>query len=187
MNEDNKNLDPIDNDDPSADSAPDPQGSTGDDENKTFTQDELDSIVEARLARERKKIPPKEELAAFKAWQAEQKKGQPEDEQAAEYKNKYEQAQAELRAYKNREAVVSKGVNPKFAEFVAFETQKLVDDDSDFEDALDAWLKDNPHYSEKPEDTPPSGGMRHKASPQKKTSGVFDAFYAKNPDLKPQE
>lgn len=109
MNED-VTKDVIDTGDPSVDpKEPDQQGETGDDSNKTFTQEELDSIVETRLARERKKIPPKEELAAFKAWQAEQKKDQPEDQQAAEYKNKYEAAQAELEAYKTVRRLSQKG------------------------------------------------------------------------------
>lgn len=188
MNED-ATKDVIDTGDPGVDpTEPDQQGETGDNESKTFTQEELDAVVEARLARERKKIPPKEELEAFRAWRAEQEKDQPEDQQAAEYKNKYEAAQAELQAYKNRETVVSKGVNPKFSEFVAFEVQKLVDEVTDFEDALETWLKTNPQYVGKPEEeTPPSGGMRHQKSPQQKTSGVTNAFYEKNPDLKPQE
>ena len=35
---------------------------------KTFTQAEVDGLIAQRLARERKKYPSEEELAAFAAW-----------------------------------------------------------------------------------------------------------------------
>ena len=35
---------------------------------KTFTQAEVDALIAQRLARERKKYPSAEELAAFNAW-----------------------------------------------------------------------------------------------------------------------
>lgn len=44
-------------------------GSTAQEQEKTFTQAEVDTLIAQRLARERKKYPSPEELAAFHTWQ----------------------------------------------------------------------------------------------------------------------
>ena len=40
---------------------------------KTFTQEELNKIVQERLDKEKKKMPSKEDLKAFKEWKESQK------------------------------------------------------------------------------------------------------------------
>ena len=42
---------------------------TAQEREKTFTQTEVDALIAQRLARERKKYPGPEELAAFHSWQ----------------------------------------------------------------------------------------------------------------------
>lgn len=42
---------------------------TAQEQERTFTQAEVDTMIAQRLARERKKYPNPEEMAAFRAWQ----------------------------------------------------------------------------------------------------------------------
>lgn len=53
---------------------------------KTFTQVDVDNLIKKRLERERKNMPGKEELEAFKQWKASQSKeaGQEEDSEDEE-------------------------------------------------------------------------------------------------------
>lgn len=60
-----ENKDGINTPDPSADPTLDPQGSTGNDDGKAFTLEYVDYIVESRLAKERKKLPPREGARCF--------------------------------------------------------------------------------------------------------------------------
>lgn len=187
MNDDNKQTQGTNGaGDPGAEhqptQTPDPQGNeTG---AKTFTQEELDLIVQNRLRKEREKMPSKEELEAYKAWQAEQKKDEPENKEAEEAKRQLAKAQAELVAYKNREKVLKSGVSPEFSDFVTYEVGKLVTDESDFESELIKWLKTNEHYTKQDDSKPQgAGGMRHGGAPAKK-DGVEEEFYKLNPHLK---
>lgn len=161
---------------------PDGQGTEPE---KTFTQAELNAIIQERLASERKKMPSKDDLAAFKAWQAEQKKEEPVNEEAQEALRKLATMEAELTRLQNRDAVIKSGVPAQFADFVAYETAKLLDDETDFEAALQTYLDANAQF--KTEAQPPpvtaASGMRHGQAPPK-TDGVMDAFYEINPQLK---
>ncbi|MDI9472445.1 MAG: hypothetical protein GX260_03570 [Tissierellia bacterium] len=96
----------------------------GSNDGKTFTREDVDNVVESRLAKERKKAPPKEELDAFRTRQAEQKKNQPEDQQMAELQRQHDEALVKLQAYQDREAVMLKGVLPEFAEFAVYSSTK---------------------------------------------------------------
>ena len=161
---------------------PDGQGKEPD---KTFTQAELNVIIQDRLAAERKKMPSKDDLAAFRAWQAEQKKDEPVNEEAEAARRELAATRAELTRLKNRDTVIQAGVPTQYADFVAYETSKLTDDDTDFEAALQTYLDANAQF--KTEAQPPpvtaASGMRHGQAPPK-TDGVDDAFYAINPQLR---
>lgn len=161
---------------------PDGQGTEPE---KTFTQAELNVIIQDRLAAERKKMPSKDELQAFKAWQAEQKKDEPVNEEAEAARRELAATRAELTRLQNRDTVIKSGVQPSYADFVAYETAKLIDDETDFEAALQTYLDANAQF--KTEAQPPpvtaASGMRHGQAPPK-TDGVDDAFYAINPQLR---
>lgn len=49
---------------------------------KTFTQDEVNDLIKARLERERKGQPSKEDLAAFHKWQDDQKSAEQKSAEA---------------------------------------------------------------------------------------------------------
>ncbi|HHU52714.1 MAG TPA: hypothetical protein GXZ43_01355 [Clostridiaceae bacterium] len=135
--------------------SPDAQGNNAGSE-KTFTQEDVNNIVSQRLEQEKKKMPSKEELEAFKKWQEDQKTA---EEKRAEKDAEYNQMQAELNLYKNKEKVTKAGINPEFAEFAVFEVSKQVNDSTDFDTALTSWIEANPQYKvtqEEPEDKPPA-------------------------------
>ena len=78
---------------------------------KTFTQAELDAAIEARLARERKNSPDKDELKAFKAWRETQKTAEEKQAEAIAAVEKVK-TEAEKRAseFEAKYTAMSKGV-----------------------------------------------------------------------------
>ena len=135
-------------------------------------------IADAIVAKKLKGMPTKEELAAFKAWQAQQK---PPEDPAAKAQAEVAKLQEKVAAYERKEQVASAGVNPAYAEFVAFEAGKGVTDGVDFSTALKAYLEKNPQY--KVASKPAAWGM-----PQGGAAGAPDgveaAFAKLNPGLK---
>lgn len=120
----------------------------------TFTQADVDNIVNKRLERERKKYPSADELTAFRAWKESQQSENDKlnalqrerDESAAALTA----AQAELEQYKREKYLLSKGVNGEDVDYYAFKIGKLVSDELTFEKAAEQYLKDHPA----------AGGMR---------------------------
>ena len=104
---------------------------------KTFTQAELDAVVQDRLSKAKKGMPTKEELAAFKAWQEgqkteEQKKGE------ADQANKEALTAAEKKAAaaEARAACLEAGVAKDFAADVVLLAQAMVTEDLDINAAI---------------------------------------------------
>lgn len=127
---------------------------------KTFTEDEVNSIVEKRLARERKKYPGEEELSAFRSWkesqQTEKERWDSLSKERDEATTALSAAQAELEQYKREKLLLEKGVPAEDVDYYAFKIGKLVDDDTPFEKAAEQYLAD--HSPKQP--APPSHAMR---------------------------
>ena len=87
---------------------------TGNNE-KTFTQAEVDRILGERLARERKNMPDPEQLKAFEEWKKER---QSEAEKAAETAKKLQEAQSEAEQLRRENTVIRAGVNADDADYV---------------------------------------------------------------------
>lgn len=108
---------------------------------KTFTQAELDGIVESRLRRERSKYPSEEELSAYRTWkdgqQTEKERQEKREKEYSETKSALTTAQAELEQLKREKYVLSKGLTGENAEFITFKAAKMVDDKTTFEQAVD--------------------------------------------------
>ena len=174
-----------------ADDQGNPSGGTDAQDNaetKTFTQEEVDAAIQARLARERKKLPAEKDLKEFQEWKKTQKPPAADDA-TTQLQRELEETRAKLEAAERKETVLSSKVNPKMAAYVVFEVSKLVDDNTDFDDALAKWLKDNPEFTaagtETKNETPAGAqGQRH-TTPPGKLSGVELEFYKRNPELKP--
>lgn len=115
---------------------------------KTFTQAELDAIVERRLARERKGMPDEAELTAFRAWKDSQqtekdrvnaltKERDTANETANAATAKAEQLAREIVLYK-------RGItDAEDIEYYAYRIGKLVTKDKDFAKAAEEYFKEN--------------------------------------------
>lgn len=113
---------------------------------KTFTQEEVDTLISKRLARAMKGMPSEEEMIAYRAW----KDGQAEEK--ARWDNltgerdtlsgKLTAAESERDQLKRDLYVLKKGVTGEEAEFIAFKALKMVDDKTTFEQAVDALTAD---------------------------------------------
>lgn len=68
---------------------PDAQGKNAEHSEKTFTQDEVNTIISKRLAEQQKKMPGKEEMEAFKKWQEGQKTAEQKQAEQAEARGKH--------------------------------------------------------------------------------------------------
>lgn len=115
--------------------------STAEQQEKTFTQAELDKAIQNRLDRERKKYPSEDEMAAYRAWadgqQTEQERQARRDKELSDSKAALTSAQAELEQLRQEKYVLSKGLTGEEAEFIAYKAAKLVDDKTTFEQAVD--------------------------------------------------
>lgn len=110
---------------------------------KTFTQAEVDTMINTRLARERKNQPSADELAAFRKWKQEQQT--PEERQAAT-QEQIDSARADVSMLKRENFLLRQGVDPEDVDFFAYKITKSMEnpnDDDDFEDAAKAFLKEH--------------------------------------------
>lgn len=115
----------------------------------TFTQADVDNIVNKRLERERKKYPGDDELAAFRSWkesqQTEKERWENLTKERDESKAALTAAQAELAQYQREKFLLGKGVSPDDVDYYAFKIGKLVTDELPFEKAAENYLKGQNH------------------------------------------
>ena len=114
---------------------------TAGEQEKTFTQAEVDALIQRRLERERKKYPGDDELAAFRTWregqQTERERWNTLTRERDESRTALSAAEAELAQLKREKYVLSRGLTGEEAEFVVFKAAKMVDDKTTFEQAVD--------------------------------------------------
>lgn len=131
---------------------------------RTFTQADVDKMIQSRLDRERKKYPSEEEITAYRTWkdsqQTEQERQAKRDKELADSKSALTAAQAEIEQMKRDKYVLSKGLTGDDAEFIAFKAMKMVDDKTTFEQAVDK-LTEN-RQKVKFDWTAPAGGGEKK-------------------------
>ena len=132
---------------------------------KTFTQADVDKMIQTRLDRERKKYPSEEEITAYRTWkdgqQTEQERQAKRDKELADSKSALTAAQAEIEQMKRDKYVMSKGLTGDDAEFITFKALKMVDDKTTFEQAVDK-LTEN-RQKVKFDWTAPAGGGEKKS------------------------
>ena len=143
------------------------------DEVKTFTQDE----VNAMLAKEKKKMPSKEDLKAFNEWKESQKT---ETEKSLEKDKRIETLEKQLAYAENKSVVANAGVDSKFQKFVLSEVSEI---EGDFEDNLKDYLKENPQYLISKIETPKTNGVATKKISDDAEDGVTAILKQKHPDL----
>lgn len=136
---------------------------------RTFTQAEVDTIVQNRLDRERKNLPSKDELTAFRNWKASQQTEeervngiiQERDGNAAALR----EANAKVEQFERERLLLSKGVPMEDVEYYAFKIGKLVTETQDFAKSVEVFFKDNAKQRARIDMT---GGMNGK--PAEKTA-----------------
>ena len=89
-------------------------------------------------------LTEEESDAAFKEWQAQKAKNNPDSAVVAKERD---EARRELASLKNSNYLSDKGVRAYELEFVKFKVEKLVDDKTDFKKAADKFLKEDPRYA----------------------------------------
>ena len=143
------------------------------DEVKTFTQDE----VNAMLAKEKKKMPSKEDLKAFNEWKESQKT---EEDKKNEILLENETLKKQLAYAENKSVVANAGVEAKFQKFVLSEVSEM---EGDFEDNLKDYLKENPQFLISKVETPKSNGVATQKISDDADDGVTAILKQKHPDL----
>lgn len=91
---------------------------------KTFTQADVDRIINNRLARLKQDI-----------------------DTADQYRRERDGARRELEQYKNNAFLTSKGVKEIDRDYVAFKAAQLVDENTNFQQAVEKFLKENPRFT----------------------------------------
>lgn len=109
-------------------------------ERKSYTQEELDAMIEKRIARDRRARENTPEFKAFKEWEDSKKSQEDKDN---ELRKNYEFATNELAVLKAEKKVIGANCKSEFAEFVA---SKVLSMDGDFETNLAEYKKNNPQY-----------------------------------------
>lgn len=144
---------------------------------KTFTQEELNKIVQDRIEKEKKKMPSKEELKAFKDWQESQKTV---EQKQAEKDAEYQKTLNELNTLKQTNAVLKAGVNKDDVDYVLFKVSKM---EGEFEENLTKFLKDNPKYKESESEVQKATGTQVKKI-NSQNDGVLGILASKHPEIK---
>lgn len=170
------------------------KGGTGDDGRteqsddkgkKGFTQEEVDALIEKRLARERKKAEKdKADADAEKNKSAEQKAKEKADKESKAQSDKISAMEQKLICY---DMDVPKANVPKVVKLAG----TYIDDDTDFEKAVSKVKGDFPFLfeskadenEEEEEKKPGTTGKKSKGS-NTDVDGVEAAFFKRNPELK---
>ena len=122
-------------------------------EEKTFTQEEVNTIVSQRLAREREGQLTPDEIAEYRTLKAQQidhiQQQQAQSAQIASItterdsaKSALATANAELEALKREKYLIGKGVSADDLDYVGFKVSKNVTAEKTFEAAADEFLAD---------------------------------------------
>lgn len=149
---------------------------------KTFTQDEVNDLIKARLERERKGQPTKDELAAFRAWQDEQKTSEQKQAEAIRAEtDRADAAEKKAAALEAKLLATSMGVKPDAADDVVALAALKVSDETPLEKAIMEVLKKYPQFAGG--SAPTTTGVPA-GSGSAVRSGVEAAFLAKNPGIR---
>lgn len=116
-------------------------------EDKTFTQKEVDELVKARVAREKKGQLSKEELKAYQEWKDSQKTESEKKDEALTNAEKAKQAAEEKAAILEAKVTcLSKGVGATSVDDVVVLAKAMVSDDVTIDQAIDKVLEKYPHF-----------------------------------------
>lgn len=149
---------------------------------KTYTQDEVNSLLKKEKEKYQKKMPSKERLEALEKYEESQKTA---EQKQAEKETKYQKALSDLEEKNNYIAVLESGVSKEDSDYVLFKVSKM---EGDFIENLDEFLKSNPKYLNTRKETDESDNKTDGVSVKnnngsKKDSGVTAILKQKHPEL----
>ena len=143
---------------------------------KTFTQKDVDNIVKERLAKAKKDIPSKEELAEYNEWKESQKTQQ---DKYNELVKKDAEKDTTISDLQKENLVLKAGViDDDDIEFIIFKVNKM---EGDFKENLKNYLAENPKFTKKQETK--ATGVEMKNANTKKEDGVIAILKSKHPDI----
>ena len=146
-------------------------------EAKSYTQDELDKLIESRVSRERKKIMNDEEYKKYEAWKESQKT---EEEKRNEALTNDEQAKivAEERALlaETKVTCLSKGVIAASVDDVVILAKAMVTEEVTIEQAIDKVLEKYPSFKGEQQQQEENKGFKVGAGSQKQKENPNDAL-----------
>ncbi len=105
-------------------------------EERTFTQAEVDELINKRMARVKKGLPSDEELNAYREWKAKQN-----PEHAKATPDELETARMEAEMTRRENYLLRKGIDPDDVDYYVYRISKEMDGETDFEDAAEDYLK----------------------------------------------
>lgn len=122
-------------------------GNTDKTTTKTFTQEELDSIVNEKIATLKKDQPSKEELDAFNAWKENQKtEKQKADEALTNAEKARLVAEEKANSLEAKVTCLSKGVTANAVDDVVTLAKAMVTKEVTIEQAIDKVLEKYPNF-----------------------------------------
>lgn len=143
---------------------------------KTFTQNQVNEIVEKRLAKERKGIPSKEELTKYNEWKESQKTQQDKYDELVKKDGEKDNQISNLE--KEIQVLKSGVTDDDYVEFILYKVGKM---EGDFSDNLKNYLADNPKYIKKQEQK--ATDVEIKSNSATKESGVMAILKSRHPDV----
>ena len=142
---------------------------------KTFTQKEVDNIVQERLAKAKQGIPSKEELTKYNEWKESQKT---QEDKYNELIQKDGEKDKEISSLKKQNLILKSGVtDDDDIDYIMYKVSKK---DGDFEENLKEYLAENPKYTKKEQK---ATGVENKSTGIAKDDGVLAILKAKHPDI----
>ena len=139
-----------------------------------ISKEEAQKMVNSALA---KKLPPKEEMDAFKQWKESQKT---EADKQAETLKELETLRQEKLNTQRENALLKKGINEEDIDYVMFKVGKM---EGEFDENLVEFLKENPKFTAKEEKTVASTTGVKTNGVSNTDSGVTAILKAKHPEL----
>jgi long-subunit acyl-CoA synthetase (AMP-forming) len=148
---------------------------------KVFNQEEVNAMIQQRLARAKKDLPNEEELKKFREYQESQKteleKLQEQNKLLVQEK---EAAIKEVQAAQNKSLVVSSGIQSQYVDYAIFEVSKMVTDEIDFNTALEQFKTNNEHYfNVQPQPKTTSTGLGVNKTTTSSAASSFDEEFKK--------
>ena len=109
---------------------------------RTFTQEEVDAIINKRIAKLKQGQPSAEERAAFREYQ---KQHAPKDDatKLKDMTSERDSAQTELEMARRENYLLKQGISADDVDFYVYKITKSMGDDEDFEEAAKKYLKEH--------------------------------------------